>query len=118
MEKNGEGFRVYGRVREGSPIQAKLARLRAVGIAMIALPLLAAAGTVGYGVAQWRGNSEAARCVAINANAPLTERVQAMVGMQRDLDLSIALIRQLADEPGEIGAQARNAMHHLRDRVR
>lgn len=96
----------------------RLGWLRRLGVALVALPLLAAAGTVGYRVAQWRGNSEAARCVATNAHAAEAERVQALVGMRRDIDLSIAVLLQMAEEPGEVGQQARNLLAHLRERCR
>ena len=96
----------------------RLGWLRRLGVAMVALPLLAAAGTVGFKVAQWRGNSEAARCIATNAHAAETERVQAMVGMRRDIDLSIAVLHQMAKEPGAVGEQARLLLQHVRERCR
>lgn len=92
--------------------------LRCLGLALIVLPCLGAASAIGYRVAQWRGNSEAARCVAANEHAPDAERTQAVVGMRRDIDLSLAVLRQLAKEPGEIGQQAQNALAHLAERVR
>lgn len=105
----------------GKPTEAvyrRLRWLRAIGITMIVLPCIAAVGAVGYRVAHWRGNSEAARCIAANAHAPEAERVQALVGMRRDVDLSIAVVRQMAEEPGEIGEQARLLLVHLAARLR
>jgi hypothetical protein len=96
----------------------RLGWLRRLGIALIIVPCLAAAGTVGYRVAQWRGNSEAARCVAVNAHAPDAERVQAIEGMRRDVAMTIAVLRQLASEPGDIGEQARTALSRLQERIR
>lgn len=99
-------------------VRRRLRWLRCLGCALIALPCLGAAGSVGYCVAKWRGNSEAARCVAANAHAPCAERVQALVGMRRDIDMSIAVLRQMTNEQGELGEHARNLIHHLRESMR
>jgi hypothetical protein len=92
--------------------------LRCLGLALIVLPCLGAASAIGYRVAQWRGNSEAARCVATNAHASNVERVQALEGLRRDAAMTIAVLRQMAEEHGELGAQARNALDHLLTRLR
>lgn len=98
--------------------RSKLRILRGIAFTLIVLPCLAFGGGVGYCVASWRGNSEAARCVAGNGYAPNADRVQALVGMRRDLDLSIALLKQMAQEPDEIGQQSRllleHAMRHIK----
>lgn len=99
-------------------VRNRLGWLRRLGIALVALPLLAAAGTAGYRVAKWRGNSEAARCLAINAHASEAERVQALVGMRRDIDLSIAVLQQMAKEQDALGQHARNLLLYLRESMR
>lgn len=99
-------------------VQRRLTWLRRLGVAMGMVPLLGAASFVGYSVATWRGNSEAARCVATNAHANDTERVQALVGMRRDCDLTIAVLRQIAEEPGAVGEQAKLLLAHLKERLR
>ena len=100
------------------PLRRRTGIIRAIGIVIIAIPLLGAAGTVGYRVRAWKGSSEAARCVAADAHAEEVVRVQALVAMKRDADMTIAMLRQLADEPGEVGVQARNLLQHLREKCR
>lgn len=98
------------------PVRRRAGIIRAVATLAIAIPLLGAAGTVGYRVRAWKGNSDSARCVATDAHAPERERVQALVAMKRDADLTVAMLRQLAQEPGDVGSQARNLLHHLREK--
>ena len=96
----------------------RLRILRQFAVAVVILSLLGAAGRIIYRVGQWRGNSEAARHVAGSLASPDRDRVQAIEGMRRDAGLTIETLQQLAAQPGEVGQQARNALAHLRARLR
>ncbi len=100
------------------PVRRRLRWLRALCITLAVGSLMAAAGKAGYRMALWKATGEAARCVAGNGHAPPEDRVQAIVGIQRDRGLHVALLQQMAQEPGEIGEHARNALTHLRERLR
>lgn len=109
---NTERWEEAGRVRH------RLRWVRWIGLAVVACTLMGAAGRAGYRLAVWQVTGDSARCVAGNAHAPTADRVQAIVGMQRDVGLHVALLHQMAQEPGEVGEHARNALAHLRERCR
>jgi hypothetical protein len=91
--------------------------LRRIGIVLITLPMLAAAGTVGYSVAHWQGDSQSARLAAAQASTEQL-RIDAMVGAFNDATATVEMLREMSKHPGHTGAKARTLLRYLHERSR
>lgn len=87
--------------------------LIAWSVVVLSLSAIAATSKVVFDIMRWRDAGHLARAIAADKRAPLADRIDAIVVMQRDGHATVTLLREIELEGGEIAKHAANARRSI-----
>lgn len=95
------------------PMSIWLARLRALAVVALCGAMMAATYKATINLLDWRGSSELARTIAVDATQSKLTRVNAHDAIYHDALASIAILREIAAQDDDEGRRAQVMLDDL-----